>query len=345
MYILYFDSGTTNSRGYILELNDDTAVSGGAHISASKKIPLGSKDVSQTGDRTLLPCGLKKLYDDVLSEAGLTDGDISKIYASGMITSPFGLIEVPHALVPFGPAELAAAVYPFEEKEFFRRTIHLVPGAKTAEGRISMEELPGVNNVRGEEIEAIGIKNFVPAEWKEGKYIILFPGSHTHALLFEGDRIIDILSNFSGEVFHAITTATILSGSTRLTEEEEAAGPAVPAAETVCAGLDALRRYGFARASYIVHASKIFDACDNRTRRDMLSAIIVGTVFQSLALNIENKWTDVTRLAIYGDDTALLTCSEAAKVFLPQLETAQISNNQEGIVCSVEGILNIIAEM
>ena len=46
----------------------------------------------------------------------------------------------------------------------------------------------------------------------------------------------------------------------------------------------------------------------------MLSAIIVGTVFQSLALNIENKWTDVTKLAIYGDDTALLTCSDRGNV-------------------------------
>ena len=345
MYIFYFDSGTSNSRGYLLELDDAAGAAGGARILASRKAALGSKDVSQTGDRSLLPRGLKALYDEVLADAGLTDGDISKICASGMITSPFGLIEVPHALVPFGPAELAAAVYPFEEEQFFHRTIHLVPGAKTADGKVSLEELPGVNNVRGEEIEAIGIKNFVPAEWKEGKYIILFPGSHTHALLFEGDRIIDILSNFSGEVFHAITTATILSGSTRLTEEEIASGPAVPAAETVRAGLDALQRYGFARAAYIVHASKIFDACDNRTRRDMLSAIIVGTVFQSLALNMESKWTDVKRLAIYGDDTALLTCSEAAKVFLPQLETAQISNNQEGIVCSVEGMLNILAEM
>lgn len=340
MYIFYFDSGTSNSRGYLLDLDE----AGNGRILATRKAALGSKDVSQTGDRTLLPRGLKKLYDEVLAEAGIADEQISKIYASGMITSPFGLIEIPHALVPFGPKELADAMYPFEEEQYFHRTIHLVPGAKTAEGKVPLEELPGVNNVRGEEIEAIGVRNFVPAQWKEGKYIILFPGSHTHALLFEGDRIIDILSNFSGEVFHAITTATILAGSTRLTEEEAASGPAVPSAETVRFGLEALKKHGFARAAYIVHASKIFDACDNRTRRDMLSAVIVGTVFQSLALNCENKWTDVTRLAVYGDDTALLVCSEAAKIFLPDMETAQISNNQAGVVCSVEGMLNIIRE-
>ena len=111
MYIFYFDSGTSNSRGYLLDLDE----AGNGRILAVRKAALGSKDVSQTGDRTLLPRGLKKLYDEVLAEAGITDEQISKIYASGMITSPFGLIEIPHALVPFGPKELADAMYPFEE--------------------------------------------------------------------------------------------------------------------------------------------------------------------------------------------------------------------------------------
>lgn len=332
MYIFYFDSGTSNSRGYLLK---DGKVIG------MKKISLGSKDVSQSGDRTLLPNGLKALYDEVLSEASVTDRQIEKIYASGMISSPFGLVEVPHALVPFSAKELADSIYPFEETLAFHRMIYIIPGAKTADGIVDLKNISQVNNVRGEEIEAIGVKNFVPPTWKSGKYIILFPGSHTHALLFEGDRIIDILSNFSGEVFHAITTATILAGSTRV---DAANKNPMPDTDAVTTGLHALKEYGFARGVYTVHATKIFDAANNCQRRDMLSGIITGTVFQSLDLNIRRKWTDVSRLAIYGDSASILTCTKAAEIFTPYLQVEGISNDQAEKICSVEGLLNIIKE-
>lgn len=330
MYLFYFDSGTTNSRGYLLK---------DGKILHSGKLPLGSKDVSQTGDRELLPRGLKNLYDRVLAEVGISDREIEKIYGSGMLSCPFGLTEVPHTLTPFGARELAEAIYPFPEEKYFKRTIYIIPGGKTAEGKLTLRQISSVNNMRGEEIEAMGIKNFLPSPWRTGKYIILFPGSHTHALLFDGQKVIDIFSNFSGEVFHALTTATILSGSTKV----EAEAP-LPDAGSVEMGLQALKEYGFARAVYIVHATKIFDVADNRQRRDMLSAIITGTVFQSLSLHLEQQWQDVSRLAVYGDAAALFTCRQAAARFTPDLEFCSVSNQQTDRVCSVEGLLQIIKE-
>ncbi|MCI8610271.1 MAG: 2-dehydro-3-deoxygalactonokinase [Firmicutes bacterium] len=333
MYLFYFDSGTSNSRGYLLS---------DGKVIATEKVALGSKDVSETGDRTILPRGLKNLYDRVLAKAGVADEQVSKIYGSGMISSPFGLVEVPHALAPFSAKELAEAIYPYEETQYFHRTIHIIPGAKTASGKVSLKEIPTVNNVRGEEIEAIGVKDFVPPHWKEGKYIILFPGSHTHVLLFEGDRIIDILSNFSGEVFHALTTATILAGSTKV---EAADAPAMPDPEAVTMGLAALRDYGFARAVYTVHATKVFDACDNAMRRHMLSSIVIGTVFQSLSLCLQSKWQGVARLAVYGTPSSIFTCTKAAETFIPDLEVVGISNEEDGRICSVRGLLHILEEI
>ena len=105
-----------------------------------------------------------------------------------------------------------------------------------------------------------------------------------------------------------------------------------------------MKKYGFARAVYTVHATKIFEAASNRQRRDMLSAIITGTVFQSLALHLENSWPDVRRLAIYGDASSIFTCTEAAKIFTPALEVCSINSQQGSRVCSVEGLLHIIKE-
>lgn len=44
--------------------------------------------------------GMKALYDQVLAANSLTDGDVEAIYASGMVTSPYGLKEVPHLVLP-----------------------------------------------------------------------------------------------------------------------------------------------------------------------------------------------------------------------------------------------------
>ena len=332
MYTFYFDQGTTNSRGYLLE--------DGKIIATAKANPsLGSKDVSETGDYDMLPRGLYKLYKEILDSKGVKEDEIEDIYASGMITSPYGLYEVPHLLTPFGPKEMADAIYTHFEDKYFHKDIHLIRGAKTAEGHVTLKEIPNVNNIRGEEVESMGIFDLLPEEWKSQKTIVLFPGSHTHALLLQDGRLIDMLSNFSGEVFHAITTSTILAGSTRLSEEEKDLPPDMEAVEL---GLDSLINFGFARATYTVHASKIFDACSNKVRRDMLSAIINGTVLQSLDLNIRNKWQDVKNLVIYGDATATAICCKAAERFTPYLNIKIMDNSKQEVPCSVLGMQKII---
>ena len=332
MYTFYFDQGTTNSRGYLLK--------DGRIIATQKAVPsLGSKDVSETGDYDMLPRGLYKLYCDILDSKGVKDEEIVEIYASGMITSPYGLYEVPHLCTPFGPKEMAENIYTHFEDKYFHRNIHLILGAKTAQGHVTLEEIPTVNNIRGEEVESMGIFDLLPEEWKSQKTIVLFPGSHTHALLLEDGRLIDMLSNFSGEVFHAITTSTILAGSTRLSDEELKLPPDMEAVEM---GINSLINFGFARATYTVHATKIFDACSNKVRRDMLSAIINGTVLQSLDLNIKNKWQDVKNLVIYGDATATAICEAAAKHFTPYLNIRTMDNSKQEVPCSVLGMQKII---
>lgn len=330
MYIFYFDSGTTNTRGYLLRDSE---------LLYSQSVALGSRSVSMAGgDPELLPRGLKQLYDEILAHCGLIDSQVEQIYASGMITSAYGLLEVPHALLPLDSRALRRAITPCFEDRFFHRQILLVPGAKTRGDGVELSNVHEVNNVRGEEIEALGVLDHLPAAWREGQAIVVFPGSHTHALLLENDAIIDIYSNFVGEVFQALTKETILAAETEVERQTPQADPA-----DVGYGLRTLATYGFTRALYVVHATQIFHLADNQNRRDMLNGLLAGALMQSLEKNLHLHWQQARRMAIYGDQRSVAIYRQAAELFLPQLELVSLESDPPRTLCSLEGLLRLLA--
>ena len=129
-HILYFDSGTSNTRAYLLDRE--------FRICDSAKRAVGSKDSAIAGTNRVLIEGMKALYDQVLAANSLTDGDVEAIYASGMVTSPYGLKEVPHLVLPMTVRDFADSLYPFHEDTCFHRDIFLVPGLKTLSDDFSL---------------------------------------------------------------------------------------------------------------------------------------------------------------------------------------------------------------
>ena len=150
MVYVYMDSGTSNTRAYLLR---DGA------LLAEAKAPVGTKDSAIAGDNAVLVGGMKKLYDGLLEAQGLTDGDVGEIWMSGMVTNGFGVHEAPHMSLPVDARTLAVQACVYKEEKFFGRELHLVRGAKTTapDAAIDFSNLPGVGNVRGEEIEIIGL--------------------------------------------------------------------------------------------------------------------------------------------------------------------------------------------
>lgn len=329
MCIFYFDSGTTNTRGYLI--CDKGKI-------VSRKIPFGSKDVSANGNRDIFALELKKLYDRILSDEGIGDDRVKSIYASGMVTSPYGFCEVPHLLLPVDAVKLRKHMYPFQEDRYFRRTIHLIRGTKTVKGPIPLKTIDQVNNTRGEEIEAIGIAADLSPCWRDEPYIVLIPGSHTHAALMENRRMDDVWSMFSGELFYSLTNATVLAS------EVEKDSDITPDMEIVLKGCEYLSKYGLARALYIVHASRIFETGDNLARRDLLNGIIIGNVIQSLKIVMDTKWPATKKLVIYGNPDIVKQHAAAAHCFMPHVEIKSLEAAGAYMEYSVRGLLEIITQ-
>jgi 2-keto-3-deoxy-galactonokinase len=330
MYIFYFDCGTSRTRGYLLKNGE---------ILIDKKKEVGSKDVSINNNKRILVETLKELYDEILDKVGISDDEVKEVYASGMVTSPYGLVVVPHIEVPVDKIKMKNSLYKYREESLFKRNIYLLPGLKTMDPKTDINIIHKVNNVRGEEIEAIGVSNYIPENWKNDECVIILPGSHTHSILMKRGEIVDIFSTFSGELFHALTTSTILSNSTYINSNNEKID-----CEIVEKGCKYFKEYGISRAIYIIHAMKVFELGYNSARRDCLSGIINGSVVDSIIKQMQRDWKDVRHVIVYGDTKILEIFDIALNVFSDIKSKDRILLNREKYNCSVKGLMSIISE-
>ena len=325
MVYVYMDSGTSNTRAYLLR---DGA------LLAEAKAPVGTKDSAIAGDNAVLVSGMKKLYDGLLEAQGLTDDDVGEIWMSGMVTNGFGVHEAPHMSLPVDARALAEQACVYKEENFFGRELHLVRGAKTTapDAAIDFSNLPGVGNVRGEEIEIIGLMGSGGAP-QTGAFAVVAPGSHTHVCYVRNGKFCDILSCFTGELNFAIGKDTILSG-------ELFHGDVAMEEENVLRGYGYLKEYGMVRALYILHASKVFEVCPDAVRSQMLAGVISGGVAELVGKKQKGEWSDLERVYILGDKPYI-----ASYKILMERELgvpAELKKNAGGRSFALAGFLELI---
>lgn len=271
-YIIYFDSGTSNSRIYLLDENLNQV--------CMRKRTIGSKDSAAAGTNEILLQNLKEMHDEVLVSNQITDEDVSRIFASGMLTTPYGIVELPHVVIPVTVEKFAKTHPSVYEGKFFKREIELIPGLKTIG-----DEIAKVNNMRGEEIEIMGAMEHFPEECNGKSIALVMPGSHTHTALIKNKSVEDILSTFSGELFYALKKSTVIAPvlSAKVEQFDR---------EQVIKGYENLVKYGFNRAIYIVHAMRMFHEGTEAQRVSYAEGVIMGDIINALDQKCEECWTD-----------------------------------------------------
>lgn len=285
-YTVYYDSGTSNSRIYLLDEK--------LEILYSDKKNVGSRDSSITGSNLVLIEGLKELFDVMLSTMKIREEEIGEIYASGMVTSPYGLLEVPHCVIPISVEEFAGHITTFREERLFHRDIQLIPGLKTIG-----EDITFINNMRGEEIEIIGLMDDLAGMFPDRRKIaLILPGSHTHTMLIENcSRVTGVVSQMTGELFHAIREETILSAVLRHPISAETLDE-----EMVLKGKHNLNTFGFNRAVYICHAMRIFETGTPQQRVSYAEGVINGDLANALDWYCKEQWQGCETAVIASDE-------------------------------------------
>lgn len=327
MYNVYFDSGTSNTRAYLIK--DDRVVD-------ILKRNIGSKDSSIAGNNLVLLEGLKQLYDQLLQYNQLKDRNIQKIYASGMVTCPFGIKEVPHISTPVSLEKLCNGIYKHYESKLFKRDMYLIRGVKTIteDFKVDKYNIVNVNNMRGEEIEIFGILSQLPRKWQKRNIAIFLPGSHTHIAYIKRGILYGIVSTISGELFYALSTSTILSGSIQLEDN-------IFDENMVLYGFENLCNYGINRALYIAHAMKIFDVSNNSGRNSYLEGVITGGVVLAFERSIKEKWKEVDKIIICGRNNVTKVYEIILKEIFKKIDVVTISASEKKSF-AVSGLLKIL---
>ncbi len=243
---------------------------------------MGSRNVAMTGSSLVLAQAMAQLLRETPESA-------VQIYASGMVTSAFGLKEIPHLAAPVSAAQLRAGITEVFVEEM-GRTIRLIPGVKTcaADWRVQ-------GNVRGEETEVFGAAAVLEScgGCSDGVYIL--PGSHTQIVYLHSGQIVDILSLFTGELFHALREETILSGT--LKNMPDAVEP-----EFVRQGCADAMEFGINRALYLCHSNQVFQRFTPAQRYSYAEGAILSGVVRSLTQALSRVWTDCPQIILVCDE-------------------------------------------
>lgn len=276
---VYFDARTTIIRGYLV---DET----GALIDCVIKESGSRNSATAAGSKTLTS-GLYEVYTMLLIRNKLTDSDVESIYASGMVSSPYGIKEIPHVPTPVSIPDLAAAIVPCREDKYFHRDIFVIPGVRSSgDGNIEY-----VNNMRWEETVVLGAMPKIQQAFPNRPVCAVIPGAHTHMLLVQDNKIMDCLAHLTGEILSAIQNHTILAPI--LNAPVSNYDP-----DMIHQGVQNLQKYGLTRALYICHAMRLFSNESAARLASYGQGVILGSLCQSLDCYIEEKWIGLRDLVI-----------------------------------------------
>lgn len=193
---LTVDGGTTNTRVYLVcdrKVCDCIKINIGAQKSIS-----GNAELKKA---------LRDAIAEILSRNSLITSDIECIPTSGMITSEFGLYNLPHITVPAGINELKNAAKRVKIPEICDIPFMFIAGVKQVS-----DDLADTDMMRGEETELIGLCE-TPLE----NTVYILPGSHSKLIKTDGQgRITSFKTMLTGEMLAALSQNTILKDAVDL---------------------------------------------------------------------------------------------------------------------------------
>jgi 2-dehydro-3-deoxygalactonokinase len=259
--------GTTNTRVWAVR---------GPDILARAQASVGVRDTARDGSPARMRAALREAIEKARQQASAVDAGFTPAYvaAAGMITSPLGLLEIPHIAAPAGAVELAAALRQCQFPDVCELPFIFVPGIRFGPRRGSLDVIVESDVMRGEETLCVGLAALGLAR---PPATILNIGSHWKAIHMDAQRRIhSSVTSLSGELIHAAQTQTILAS-------------AVPHDKPLSidlawceAGMREQRRSGLPRALFCVRLLEMGSDCSPEERLSFLVGVFVAADLDAL---------------------------------------------------------------
>jgi 2-dehydro-3-deoxygalactonokinase len=208
---------------------------------------------------------LGERLDELLSAA--PEGCAAEhVILSGMATSSLGWRELPYAAVPFA-LDGSGVVY--------ERVALVSPGGRSMDVFLVSGVATGADIMRGEETELLGILNHPQFRRHARASLVILPGTHSkHAMVFE-DRLVNWRTFMTGELFEALTSATILRQTTLADEGGGASTEAQD--ESFREGVALGCKDGMEATIFQARARAVLDGATNGACRAFLSGALIGS--------------------------------------------------------------------
>ncbi len=265
MTILTIDTGTTNTRVSLWR---------GGHVLSRRTAQVGVRDTAITGNRTALQNAVRDTIAGVLQQAEVEAGTVGLAVASGMITSPLGLYEVPHLTAPVGLDDLAQGMVRVDLPEVFAKPIWFVPGVRNQASVNGPLDVEAMDMMRGEEVEVMGL---LEQSSVSGPAMLVLPGSHTKFISLDRDeRIAGCATTLAGELLQTITQNTILAQAL----DRKFAAEIKP--EMVLAGAAMAQRTGLGRTCFSIRTLDQFLTTSINDRANFLLGAVLSSDMHAL---------------------------------------------------------------
>jgi len=246
------DGGTTNTR---LTLVCDHAIVDTLKYGIGAAVGCDAKDS--------LKQALKEGIENILHRNGLSESDIDRILASGMITSEGGICMLKHMKTPCGISELAKGMHECVIEEISTIPFVFARGVIT-----DTEELDRLDMMRGEETELFGL-----TEYPECDCLYILPGTHSKMIYTDKHgRICEFWTSLSGDLISATSGHTILKGSITLE-------PCEIDAAYLQRGYECAKEHGIGTALFKVRIlDKVLGSAKEQSFSFFLGAVLQGEV-------------------------------------------------------------------
>jgi 2-dehydro-3-deoxygalactonokinase len=190
------------------------------------------------------------------------------VVLSGMASATIGWRELPYAKAPLrldgsnlvhDCIAVAAAA-----------SVHLISGACTNQ-----------DIMRGEETEAVGILNHDDYSKFADRCLLLLPGTHSKHLIVVDSCIVGWQTFMTGEIFEALTSATILKQTTDAPDES----PSDAFLDGVGEGFSK----GMEGSVFHARVRGVLEGATNGANRGFLSGLLIGSELRYIAQSAEDR--------------------------------------------------------
>ena len=278
-YMITIDGGTTNTRAFLWNSR--------GQVAASAKAAVGVQLTAETGSNQALKETVRRLIDSLLEERSIKISDVGAIYASGMITSNVGLLEVPHLIAPVSLKDFASGVVLKLLPDVCPVPIHFIPGMKNMpDSKVTLENLESMDIMRGEETEALALLDYTGLG---GDCLLVLPGSHTKFITVDAaGRLTGCLTSLSGELLAAITQHTVVADAVERSFVNQEWDPSY-----LLAGFYAAHDTSCARGAFLTRIARQFlTDKQNQCASFLLGAVLendIAAIRSSHALKIRSS--------------------------------------------------------